>query len=299
MSSALAIEPATALSIDDLTELLNQAFVDYLLPIHLAPIDVQSMIARDDILLEASLVALEDGVPVGLALVAMRPRPGGYRARLATMGVLPRSRRAGVGQELLSRAIEQAGARGAASMILEVFAANQAARRLYERNGFVARRRLLGFELRRAELRRPASELVMLRPADSLAILDLYAACTAGEDAAALPSWQLEAPALARFNMVCSRYTIASAGAEAVGYVVIGRGRPAAHLVHLGMLPAWRRRGLATAALARVLLEYPGIDELYLPQLIPADSTLVPFLRAIGARPEPQEQLELELELPP
>src|SRR5690242_17322600 len=136
MSDALAIEPATALSIDALTELLNRAFADYLVPIHLAPIDVQSMIARDDILLDASLVALAGGVPVGLALVAVRPWHGGYRARLATMGVLPGSRRAGVGQELLRRAIEQARARGATFLTLEVFVANQAALRLYERNGF-------------------------------------------------------------------------------------------------------------------------------------------------------------------
>src|SRR5207248_680171 len=76
------------------------------------------------------------GEPVGVALVAVRPRRAGLRTRLATMGVVPEGRRQGAGRALLRRIIDEARACGARTLLLEVLARNAPARLLYEAQGW-------------------------------------------------------------------------------------------------------------------------------------------------------------------
>ena len=71
----------------------------------------------------------------------------------------------------------------------------------------------------------------------------------------------------------------------------------AAGLVHLGIVPAWRRHGLGTAALAAALRAHPAVEDFYAPPLVPTASPLVPFLQALGAVRDPDEQIEMELAL--
>lgn len=299
MVSAIKLGPAEALPDEALTALMNSAFSDYVVPMHLTAADLAAMIARDDISLAASHVAYTAGAPIGIALVAIRPGRDGPRTRLAAMGVAPAGRRAGAGRALLQRVVGEARARGSRMLVLEVFAHNTPARRLYEGAGFVARRRLLGFTLRRAQLRAHDPGAVALRAAARDETLGLFAACTARERPEAAPPWQLDVAALARFGPPTALYAIIPAGSAApTGYLVLGQGRPAAHLVHLGILPAWRRRGLATAALAATLPAHPDLEEFHLPQLVPEASSLVPFLRSLGATQEPEEQMEMALDVP-
>ena len=71
--------------------------------------------------------------------------PGGFilardlggEAEILTLGVLPEMRRLGVGRALLDAVVAQAGRRRAASVVLEVAADNEAARRLYASVGFI------------------------------------------------------------------------------------------------------------------------------------------------------------------
>lgn len=65
---------------------------------------------------------------------------------LQGMALLPEVRGQGVGRRVMERVIDEARARGARELVLEVIEQNTAAVRLYERMGFKARRRLLGFE---------------------------------------------------------------------------------------------------------------------------------------------------------
>jgi [ribosomal protein S18]-alanine N-acetyltransferase len=62
----------------------------------------------------------------------------GGESEVLGLGVTPAHRRRGVGRKLLSAALAQAKAYGAARMILEVAIDNGAARRLYASAGFVA-----------------------------------------------------------------------------------------------------------------------------------------------------------------
>src|SRR5919199_1046473 len=259
---AITLGPARALSCADLTALLNRAFADDSAPVYLSCTDLEVMIARDDILIDASHVAYVDGEPAGVALAAVRARREGTRTRLATMGVVPEHRRLGVGRALLRRVIDEAHARGARTLLVEVLARNAPARVLYDAHGFVPRRRLVGFAV------------------------------------AAAPLWQLDAPSLARLGPSTRMYAVVPAGAaRAAGYLVLGQSNSVAGLVHLGIVPARRRQGLGTAALAAALREYPTLETLYVPPLVPAASPLVPFLQALGGVRDRDEQIEMELAL--
>jgi GNAT superfamily N-acetyltransferase len=202
-------------------------------------------------------------------------------------------RRAGVG--------ERAG-RCCAALVTrrehEVLARNAPARLLYEEYGFVAHRRLVGFTLAGAPLRSRPAGRVRLHPIGTSEALALFAACAAEELAAAAPPWQLEAPSLVRLGPSTRMYAVVPAGAEgAAGYLVLGPEGPLAGLVHLGILPAGRRRGLGTAALVAALAAHPEVEGLSVPPLVPDASPLVPFLQAVGAVRDADEQLEMELDL--
>jgi len=60
----------------------------------------------------------------------------GGEAEILTLGVLPRTRRRGVGRALLDAVMAEAGRRRLGSVVLEVAADNAAARRLYSATGF-------------------------------------------------------------------------------------------------------------------------------------------------------------------
>lgn len=60
----------------------------------------------------------------------------GAEAEILTLAVAPDLRRRGIGALLLARLMEEAAARGAEAVFLEVGAANRAALRLYNRFGF-------------------------------------------------------------------------------------------------------------------------------------------------------------------
>jgi len=257
------------------------------------------MVERDGVVLDRSYVAYWEGVPVGVALVAMRPSAGGARTRLAAMGVLPAEQRAGIGQALVGRVIDDARAHGSRNLLLEVLESNTGARRLYEGHGFAPTRRLLGFSLRDAPLPAahggaPRGERVALRAASGPEILTLFTRCVEGESPAARPPWQLDAPFLARLAPSVTAYTITAscAGNSAVGYVVLSGDRPTMRLLHLGVLPEWRRRGDASAALAAARASHADSEDLRVAALVPEASVLVPFLRARGAVEARESQIE-------
>jgi ribosomal protein S18 acetylase RimI-like enzyme len=296
MDQTVSLVQAAQVAPESLAELLNRAFSDYVVPIHLDAEDLGAMVRRDDVRLDLSWVATVHGSPAGLGLLATRHSRVGLAARVATMGVTPEHRHAGIGRALLRQLIATAGTHRAQTLTLEVFTSNESAYRLYTAHGFRPTRRLLGFSLRREQLSGPVGPAMALRSIERPEVLSHYAACVADEIPAALPPWQLDATVLARLVAPTAFYAIDDAATgTAVGYLVLGRERPAAHLVHLGIVPRYRRRGHGTAALQATFAAHGDLHELHLPQLIPEASSLVPFLIALGATAEPEDQFEMQL----
>jgi len=79
-------------------------------------------------------VAWERDTPVGFALA----RDLGEEGEILTLGVVPDSRRRGLGRALLRAVLDRARRRSIPSIVLEVAADNAPARRLYAAAGFSA-----------------------------------------------------------------------------------------------------------------------------------------------------------------
>jgi [ribosomal protein S18]-alanine N-acetyltransferase len=78
-------------------------------------------------------LAWQDDAPAGFVLV----RDLGDEVEVLSLGVTPALRRQGVGQALLDAVAAEGRRRGLASLVLEVGANNDAARRLYAAAGFI------------------------------------------------------------------------------------------------------------------------------------------------------------------
>jgi len=294
-SGAVPLAPLTEDQIGEAVDVMNRAFADYVVSMHLPVTAMQAMIARDNIDLGQSYIArAADGTGLGVALTAVRREGDRVRSRVAAMGVTPEGRGQGLARRLLERQIADARARGSREIVLECFSNNTRALPLYESAGFRVRRRLLSYEGDVAGLRLTSQAPVMLRP---VAPADLPALAARCQDA--YPPWQLEAATLATMNPATPARTIHLPDVAApVGYLILGLpGGPdatEARLNHAGVLPAYRRQGVATAALAAWLAEHPAVAQITIAPVLPEDMTaLRGWLEAIGFAPGPLEQVEM------
>jgi GNAT superfamily N-acetyltransferase len=130
---SIEVRPASSLSIAELTALFNAGYADYVIPMRLHDeTALRWMIDSFDIDLEASRVAVSNGEPVGFANLAIR----GDEAWVGGVGVVTGVRRQGTGETLMRALHDEARARGAARIWLEVIEQNEAAYRLYEKLGY-------------------------------------------------------------------------------------------------------------------------------------------------------------------
>lgn len=145
----------------------------------------------------------------------------------------------------------------------------------------------------------PTQLFITLQPVVAPLALPLVEACLAGEAPAVWPAWQMETASLARLAPPAQVYTVVPHGERAVGYVALTQDPDAATamLLHLGILPAARREGWGRAAVEAAFALYPAADSFTVPPLVPASSTLVPFLGACRAVRDPEEHLEMALTL--
>jgi RimJ/RimL family protein N-acetyltransferase len=127
------LRPAGVLSLAERTSLFNAGYEDYVRPFVVDEAIVRGMIEWFDIDLDASRVAFDgDDTPVGFANVALR----GDDAWIGGIGVIVAARRHGIGEEVLRAVHDEARARGAKRVWLEVIEENDAAYRLYEKLGY-------------------------------------------------------------------------------------------------------------------------------------------------------------------
>src|SRR5262249_41888485 len=131
--SDLVCSSAAEVPLTRLAEAFNRAFEGYLVPMRHTADSLSTMLRTTDVRLADSLLAQTlDGVPAGIALLAVRKD----RGWVAGMGIAPEWRGGGHGAALLAALITQARALGLATLQLEVLDENIPARRLYTRLGF-------------------------------------------------------------------------------------------------------------------------------------------------------------------
>lgn len=153
----LTLQPAATFSHRRLTELLNQAYAGYFIPVQFDATQLAMMCDDMDVDLARSIVAVVEGVPagapagmpVGMALLSVR----GSEGWVSAVGVCPAWQRRGVGRTILQRIQRDARETGLDVLRLEVLEQNQAGVGLYRSLGFSITRDLLvlkrapGFDL--------------------------------------------------------------------------------------------------------------------------------------------------------
>jgi ribosomal protein S18 acetylase RimI-like enzyme len=291
----VTLAPLTEDQVGEVVDVMNRAFSDYVVPMHLPEAALQAMIARDTIDLGQSYLArAADGTGLGVALTAVRRTGDQVRSRVAAMGVALEGRGQGLARRLLERQIADARARGSRELVLECFSNNARALPLYESAGFRVRRRLLSYEGDVAGLHLASSAAVALRPVAPTDLPALAARCAEAD-----PPWQMEPSTLATLSPATPARTIHLPDVPGpVGYLVLGLPGGAdateARLMQAGVLPAYRRQGVATAALAAWLAEHPAVARITIAPVLPEDMTgLRGWLEAIGFASGPLEQVEM------
>ena len=129
---AIKLIPASRFTIEELTAIYNQTRVDYLVPMPMNATRLAEYVEAYDVDLNRSFVASEDGDLRGVAMLGVRAD----RTWITRLGVIPSTRRGGVGEALTRSLLEQSAAMGINFTMLEVIKNNTPAHRLFFKLGF-------------------------------------------------------------------------------------------------------------------------------------------------------------------
>jgi GNAT superfamily N-acetyltransferase len=140
-TTELIARPVLNFTSIQVTEAMNRSFEEYLVPMVFTPASFERRFRGEHLDAEASKLWFQGDELVGVVFIARR----GWTSRVAAMGVVQEARGKQFGRQMLQTAIDEAAARGDKTMLLEVFADNERARRLYERLGFRNERELFSF----------------------------------------------------------------------------------------------------------------------------------------------------------
>jgi ribosomal protein S18 acetylase RimI-like enzyme len=140
-----------------LAEMHNTSFSGYFFPMHMTPemsawfwrvfdIDARGCVVMHD----------EQGTFAGMARMGVR----GLRGWCGGFGIVPEFRGTGASKTLAAQMVQVSRENGLTTLQLEVLTQNVKAIKLYERAGFVAKRRLFGMQIELAALPNAASTVM-------------------------------------------------------------------------------------------------------------------------------------------
>lgn len=130
---SILLSPANQFSFAELAAIYNQTRVDYMVPMPMNAARLQEYVETYDVALEHSLVAMAaNGEMLGVAMLGLREE----RAWITRLGVIPNTRRNGVGESLTRGLIAQAEQIGRKFVMLEVIKHNTPAHQLFKKLGF-------------------------------------------------------------------------------------------------------------------------------------------------------------------
>lgn len=131
-NTAIELIPASRFTIEELTAIYNQTRVDYMVPMPMNPARLREYIRAYDVDLDRSMVASEEGLLRGVAMLGVRRD----RAWITRLGVIPSTRRGGVGEALCRSLLDHCAALGIDFAMLEVIKNNAPAHQLFLKLGF-------------------------------------------------------------------------------------------------------------------------------------------------------------------
>jgi ribosomal protein S18 acetylase RimI-like enzyme len=129
---AFKLIPANRYTIDELTAIYNQTRVDYMVPMPMNSARLTEYVDSYDVDLDRSFVASEGGELRGVAMLGVRTD----RTWITRLGVIPSTRRGGVGEALTRALLEQSEQSGIDFTMLEVIKNNAPAHQLFLKLNF-------------------------------------------------------------------------------------------------------------------------------------------------------------------
>lgn len=271
--------PALEFTTNTLAEIMTACFEGYVVPQKVSGDAFNNRFRRENLDLQISRVLIANGRPVAIILVARR----GWTARIAAMGIVQDHRGQGLGHVALNAVIEDLRQIGDHRLVLEVIDSNTPAIGLYEKLGFKAQRRLIGYR-RPASAGQEAREVVR---ADPLTI----AHRVAEEGEAGLP-WIMAPETLAAATAPAQGFALSGA----VFAIVEPAPQPSSQVLRtLVVARHERRRGLGRKMIMHLAARYPGQDLVIsanFPEELAAD-----FLVSTGFEKTPISQFEMSYDL--
>ena len=155
INPGIKLLPISRFTDEQLAAIYNQTRVDYMVPMPMNASRLAEYMATYDVSREYSLVATtQDDKMLGVNMLGLRQD----RAWITRLGVLPNTRRNGVGQALMENLMEQADRLSINFVMLEVIKNNVPAHQLFLKFGFYEVGELL--ILRRSPLTAPVDPIV-------------------------------------------------------------------------------------------------------------------------------------------
>jgi len=259
---ALTARPVLDFTSAEVAEAMNRSFEEYFVPLVFTPETFERRFRSENLDAAASRLWFRGEELVGVVFLARR----GWTCRVAAMGLVREARGLGYGRQMLQAAIDEATARGDRALLLEVFQANEPARRLYERLGFRNARELFTFQRVPAPA---ASAPALLTELDPLEVARLVA-----RDGEPNLPWMFAPESVAAVAAPARAFHL-----DHQAYVVL-RPEAARTLVFTVLVrPEHRRQGWGRQLLQAVEAAYPGLP-LVLPMVTAGAG--YDFLQAVG-----------------
>lgn len=181
---------ALGYTFEQLADMHNTSFSGYFMPVSMTPEQTADFWRTNQIDANRCVVMHDaNNAFVGMARMGTR----GTRGWCGGFGIVPESRGSGASKLLAGEMVRVARETGLSMLQLEVLTQNVRARKLYERAGFVVRRRLLGLEIATSAL--PAGAV------PSIERLALETALSRFQQAPVQPCWSLEPASLLAMNV--------------------------------------------------------------------------------------------------
>lgn len=211
--NAIVYRQASSASSEMRARCLNAAYVDYFVPLHVTADQLARMDQLYDVNLDASVIAMSAGRPVGMSLLSVRSG----RGWISAVGTVPEHRRRGIARSMLQVLLQNAHQLALDELSLEVISENTAASALYAQLGFVKARELLTWRLG-ADADALPIPAELLSEADPAALLQDFETWHRER-----PSWQREVATLQRLTDRARGYTLSLDGRRAAHCLISER----------------------------------------------------------------------------
>jgi ribosomal protein S18 acetylase RimI-like enzyme len=133
MNTSIKLIPVSRFDFEQLAAIYNQTRVDYMVPMPMNAARLAEYVKTYDVNQDCSMVAAtQDGEMLGVNMLGLREG----RAWITRLGVIPNTRRTGVGQALMESLMQQATGLSIDFMMLEVIKNNTPAHQLFLKLGF-------------------------------------------------------------------------------------------------------------------------------------------------------------------